>query len=114
MTSQTQVLSLSLNQPQVLALLLQGFLPQWTTCGSISRLLVVNGGELTRLFTELLLASVSDLDSGRGWSWSPLAWRTNQKKKNTTSVSRSTCFHQVHLQVQENSVWTHHHSQNHL
>lgn len=32
----------------------------------MSRLLGVNGGELTRLFTELLLASVSDLDSGLG------------------------------------------------
>lgn len=32
----------------------------------MSRLLGVNGGELTRLLTELLLASVSDLDSGLG------------------------------------------------
>lgn len=44
------------------------------TCASISRLLGANGGELTRLLTELLLASVSDLDSGLGWSWTPLAW----------------------------------------
>lgn len=36
------------------------------TCVSMSRLFGVNGGELTRLFTELLLASVSDLDSGLG------------------------------------------------
>lgn len=36
------------------------------TCVSISLLFGVNGGELTRLFTELLLASVSDLDSGLG------------------------------------------------
>lgn len=33
---------------------------------SMRRLFGVNGGELTRLFTELLLASVSDLDSGLG------------------------------------------------
>lgn len=46
------------------------------TCVSMSRLFGVNGGELTRLFTELLLASVSDLDSGLGWSWTPFAWRT--------------------------------------
>ena len=37
-----------------------------STCVSMSRLLGGNGGELTRLFTELLLASVSDLDSGLG------------------------------------------------
>lgn len=45
------------------------------TCVSMSRLLCVYGGELTRRFTELLLASVSDFDSGLGWSWTPLAWK---------------------------------------
>lgn len=52
------------------------------TCESSIRLLCPNGGELTLRLTELRRASVSDLDSGLGWSWTPLAFGTKQKHLN--------------------------------